>query len=658
MKKVALVAVDSPVEKYFSYVIAGDQLESITTGTLVNVPFGKRITHGVVVSIGEGDSEKLKEIAGIYNQLFDLNESEFEFYKWISNYYHYPLGQLIFDTLPKIMKRPRPLQENKGEGLAFEFLPTADQRNAVERIAPSLRNGFSKWLLHGVTGSGKSLVYLELAKKVLESGSSVLFLLPEINLTPQFISIFVKHLDVAVYTYHSEITDSEKISLWKRLKEQSGACLVIGVRSSIFLPFQKLGLIVVDEEHDSSYKQDDRCTYHARDLALKRADLLKIPIVLGSATPSVESMGVFKKENYIELRSRVGGGVLPIISTVDLREEKISEEKWPLSTKSIQKISKALEKGEQVLVFVNRLGFSNSIQCRSCGHQFKCPNCSTNLRFFKRRDELSCFLCDYKEPKASSCPECGNLKLLLNGFGTEKVEAVLQKEFKERVIGRFDRDEIKTMAKLEATLKAFHEKKIDVLVGTQMLSKGHNFRSVNLVVLLGVDAQMNFPDFRATERVYQQITQVSGRAGRFGPQSEVLIETHLPDHPIFELIRSHSFEGFYNEELPIRKICQAPPFSKMAILYITSKFKERAESVSREIALILDTLSKKHFNSVAVLGPRPALVEKRVNKFTQVILLRSSKINELHNAIHSMKKNIAIPSGVTLKLDIDPQQIQ
>lgn len=653
-----LVAVNTP---FNNSLLTYESEIAFNRGDLVEVPLGKRMAKGCVLNeIKEGEADlKLKKIRSIIDD--ELNfESELPLYEWMSKYYHYPLGQLVFDTLPKVLKRPRELKAIIGNGREKIFELENEQKEVWEEVDKLPLDKFSKKLIHGVTGSGKSYIYLKLINKVLNTGKSVLFLVPEINLTPQFIKFFEDHLEVPIYLYHSDISNSDKFNLWKLMKSSSEPSLIIGVRSSIFIPMRNLGCVVVDEEHDASFKQDDRCTYNARDISLKKGQLMNIPVVLGSATPSVETFHNFKENNqYLTLKHRYSEGALPEINLVDLRETDYGEnfDHWPLPASTLEKVSKRLEKGEQVIFFVNKLGFASFVQCRSCGHTFECPHCTVSLTMFKGRRELSCHSCTYRQPMPDICPVCQNMNLLNKGFGTEKVKEVVEEYFKDKAVGRFDRDEIKTTKKLEEVLNSFHTGKVDILVGTQMISKGHNFKNVNLVVVLGIDSQMNYPDYRSSERTYQLLTQISGRSGRFGKDSEVLIHTHSPENQIFSYVTQNNFDGFYENELDVRDICSCPPFYKLAVIYISGKNRDELLSFSEKSALEIKGLSKKHFNEVQVLGPRPSVIEKRANKFTWVILLKSKKLNQLHNLLNTWNGSVRPKSGLSIKLDIDPQFI-
>lgn len=661
-KALFLVAVNTPFNSsMLTYSATEEMAEVLKKGSLVKVPLGKnRLADGCVWQrVGEEnvDLKKIKDIHSTNDELF-LSKEECDLYQWMANYYHYPLGMLIFDVLPAFLKRPRKLNYDQGQGVESNFVLNEDQKNVVDKIAEAGFDKFTKSLIHGVTGAGKTIIYLELIKKIIKEEKSVLFLLPEINLTPQFLKTFQTYLNVPIYSYNSAISNSDKFGLWKLLQEDSSPKLILGVRSSIFLPIKNLGLVIVDEEHDQSFKQDDRCTYNARDIAIKRASLQKIPVILGSATPMVETYKAFVGTNhYFPISKRAQEAKLPDVVMVDMRgRARVETERdlWPYSSESIFKIKKALEKGEQVLVFINRLGYASYLQCNSCGHQFSCPNCSTNLKFFKRRSELSCQTCEFKMPQPEMCPECMNIQLAPKGFGTERAHETLQGLFPDKVVERFDRDEIKTFNKLEETLTQFHEKKIDILVGTQMLSKGHNFESVNLVVILGIDSQLNFPDFRSNERVYQTLTQVSGRAGRFGKQAEVLVHTLAPENKIFSYLINHSFDDFYKDEIPLREMCSSPPMKKLILIYFNGKDQGQVIKESSEQAQRLRDTAHTHFSKVDILGPRPSMVEKKVNKFTWSLMIRSEDVNQLHNLVNSFEKNYRPPHTISLKIDVDP----
>jgi len=661
------VAVNYPVK---NGVLTYSSSEDINPGQIVTVPLGKRSEVGVVLKkyldndleLEKIDFQKIKNIISIEPKLF-LTENELELYNWISNYYHYSLGKLIFDSLPNILKNPKKLIITQTSFLeANKIIPNEKQKIIVEEIGKNLKT-FHKFLLHGVTGSGKTIVYSEIINRIIETNKSVLFLIPEINLTSQFVKTFSEQIKAPLLLYHSEITDSQKFQIWNKAQEMSGPFLLLGVRSSIFVPISNLGLIIVDEEHDNSYKQEDRCPYNARDVAIKKAQLLNIPVLLGSATPSLETYFSFKDSKFSPykfiLRERAQNSYLPKINLVDAREKTVEgATTWPLTTAAVSLVEEALKRGEQVLVFINRLGYASYVQCRSCGHQFHCPNCSVVLRHYKKKNQLACHHCEYKENLPEQCTSCGCLTIIQKGFGTEKVKEVLELIFPNKRIERFDRDEIKSIKELDLRINDFHAGYIDVLVGTQMLSKGHNFKRVKLVLILGIDAQMNFPDFRSMERVYQTLTQVSGRAGRYSQDGIVAIQTQAPDNEIFEIVKTHDFDKFYTNELELRKNCSCSPFFRMATIHFSSRFQDKLiDHILNVVSPLIKSLIQTNFAEVRLLGPRPALVEKKSNQFTWTVLLKSSQITQLHNLLKSIELNYKRQSSISYKIDVDPYNI-
>ncbi|MAZ48217.1 MAG: primosomal protein N' [Halobacteriovoraceae bacterium] len=660
------VAVNIPVvQSTYTYKYDGELL----IGDLVEVPLGKRKSHGVVLGVTPPEKNdelsgiEIKFITGKVENAFRLTKNELSLYSWMSRYYHYSLGKLVFDCLPKILKRPRKPDFLQGKGVALNFSLSGKQTEIFEKI--SKRNdGFGQHYIHGVTGSGKSVIYLELMKERIEKGQSVQFLLPEINLTPQFTDFFTEHLDCPVYTYHSGVTPSEKYNIWKALHEEEKPVLVMGVRSSIFLPIKNLGLIIVDEEHDQSFKQTDRCPYNGRDVAIKKAQLSNCQVVMGSATPAVENFKLFKENSqgryYYPLQDRAAGGSLPELVLLDTKERfKENDPAWPFLDETLDLINQHVEQGEQVLVFINKLGFSQYIQCRACGHQFVNENCGcqNNLRYFKKKNLLSCAHCDFKMPLPKSCPECGNMTLMNKGFGTEKIQEVLKAVYPKMRIGRFDRDEIKTTKDLTEVLDNFHEHKLDILVGTQMLSKGHNFKRVNLVVVLGLDSMLNYADFRAQERTYQLLEQVAGRAGRYSEGAKVVVQTMNEHNTIFQTIKAHSFDGFFKEELILRELCHCPPYTKMAMMFFSSRFRER---LVREISNVASSLQKtidSHFPDIRLMGPAPLSIEKKANQFSWGIMLKSTEVAQLHKLLESFENGYKKAPNISYKIDVDPLQV-
>ena len=632
-------------------------------GDLVKIPLGRRNERGCVVEqTVEGEEEfEIKDILTAIES-FKIDRHLLDLLTWIAHYYHYSLGKLVFDVLPRPLSKLKKLHFHLGQGRKLGFTLNPLQKEITQKIVAKLSVGYSSHLIHGVTGSGKTAIYLELIKAVMKRGQSVLFLLPEINLTAQFLALFERHIDGLIYTYNSSLRNSDKFGLWKLLETDRTPRLILGARSAIFLPESNLGLIIMDEEHDSSFKQDDRCPYHTRNVAMKRGSLLGIPIVLGSATPATDTLKNFvtNPTHYYSMTQRVSHATFPSIELVDIRGRKetvFSANSWPISTLALEAIAEALGKGEQVLIFINRLGYAHYLQCRACGHQFFCQNCSVPLKYFKSRDILKCQHCDYQQSAPMICPDCDNLNLLQMGFGTEKVQEVVQELFPNQVVARFDREELTTIKQVELCLHQFHQGKIDILVGTQMLSKGHNFERVNLVLILGADAQLSYPDFRAQERVFQQLSQVAGRAGRFSQKGRVMIQTFMPEAKIYAQVKKNSVQEFYRSELALRKEFNYPPYVKMAIVYLSCKSNKVVTEESLRLGELLKILGKKHFAQVDIYGPQTCNIERRAGQFSRMLLLKSGSINQLHNLLSSLGLNFKLRRGVSLKIDIDPINI-
>lgn len=661
-KTYAQVAVDFPKRPSVLTYLINEEMQ-LERGDLVEVPLGRRKAKGCVLEInneynGEFEESKLKEIVQKLENSVQLKDADLKLWEWMSQYYHYSYGQLIFDCIPKFLKRPREVEWLYGEGEFENLTPSDEQSKIIEYIKPKIFSGFDRYYIHGITGSGKTFIYLQMIKEMIDKGKNVLFMIPEINLTPQFLKDFQKQLSCQILPYHSELSNSHKYSIWKKLTEEKGPFLVMGVRSSVFLPLSNLGLVIVDEEHDNSFKQSDRCTYNGRDVAIKKAQLANAAIILGSATPTIENYYNLKNnDHFFVLKNRVSGAALPEIVLLDEREKEYDEAVWPFHHETLLKLEEVLRKGEQALVFNNRLGFANFIQCRACGYTFQDPNTETNLRYFKNKHRLVSMHSDYWIPMPEICPECGNMNLMQKGYGTEKITEVLTKQFPDFKIGRFDRDEIKNFNQLGDTLEKFHQKEIDVLVGTQMLSKGHNFRNVNHVFILGTDSQLNFPDFRSQEKVFQLLMQVCGRAGRYSDHSKVFIQTLNVEADLYQFVRAQDTNGFYEHELGYRKTLTYPPFAHIAAIYVSHRFRDKLENTCRQIEQILNGIAEKNQLKIDIWGPTPLVIEKRAGQFTWCFQLKGPNRKELHQLINGFEHFYQSQSGVSVKLDIDPQSV-
>ena len=538
---------------------------------------------------------------------------------------------------------------------------THPQKDCLERIIHATNDPVNSkpLLLHGVTGSGKTEVYLQAIFSVIEKGQTALVLVPEISLTPQTVARFKRrfaHIQDQVAVLHSHLSGGERFDEWHKIVE-GNAKIVIGARSALFAPLKKLGLIVVDEEHEGSYKQDSSPRYHARDVAVVRAKIEGCSVVLGSATPSLESIHNTKIGKYelIELKERVDNCSLPLIRIIDLKNESrnLSKAGGPaiISERLRSAINDRLKKGEQTILFLNRRGFATSLSCPSCGYVCGCPECSVSLTFHRKEEKLICHMCGYQRMAPKKCPECKDPAIRFAGFGTEKVEEVLGKVFPSARIARVDTDTMSRKGALRKTLGDFKAVKLDILVGTQMIAKGLHFPNVTLVGILNADIGLHIPDFRSGERTFQLLTQVAGRAGRGEMEGEVLIQTFTPQSPSVQFARHHDYEGFSDQELEFRKSFSYPPFSHCIILTCRSKNSSLAE-------FTLQTLHKKLLKNSPdhiILGePLPSPLSKAAGQFRFQLMLRSESPRSMSQYIKSIIVDLAIPDEVYLAIDVDP----
>ena len=517
-------------------------------------------------------------------------------------------------------------------------------------------------LLHGVTGSGKTEIYLQGIRAALQRGRSAIVLVPEISLTPQTVERFKGRFaeaqdDVAVL--HSHLSEGERHDEWHKI-HSGRARIVIGARSAIFAPLKNLGLIIVDEEHETTYKQEEAPRYHARDVAVVRAKIEKCVVVLGSATPSLESYHNAGSGKYelATLTQRVDQQQMPLMRIVDLRQERRKEKAASiLSEKLRAAIAVRLEKHEQTILFLNRRGFSTSLLCSNCGEARNCPNCSVALTFHRHpaaAGRLSCHLCGHTAAVPKKCPACGKDALIYSGFGTEKVESTVAQIFPTAVVKRMDADSMARKQAYRETLLSFRAGKIDILVGTQMIAKGLHFPNVTLVGIINADLALHMPDFRAGERTFQLLTQVAGRAGRGETSGEVFVQTYTPFSPSIQFARHHDFAGYFQQELEFRERCDFPPFKHAVLITIRSAHEARAKFSAETLARRL----KEALGSEFILGdPTPAPLEKLQGQFRFHILIRGEAIVRLSRLVRETLDKLPFPEDVTVAVDVDPYQL-
>ncbi len=534
---------------------------------------------------------------------------------------------------------------------------TDDQKVAVEAIDVALeKGGYEPFLLFGVTGSGKTEVYLKAIEKTLSLGKRALTLVPEIALTPQTARRFLARFGGGIALFHSGLTPAQRSDEWSRVSSGK-ARIVIAARSGIFLPVPDLGLVIVDEEHDSSYKQEDAFTYNARDLALVRGKFEKACVILGSATPSLETFVNAKigKIVRLDLRSRPHGGPLPEIKRLDLRNVfPLKNRKNFLTPDLLTAISRTLSQKGQVALFLNRRGFDTLAQCSSCGTVLKCPNCDVSLTHHKKSRDLRCHMCGYGRMAPPNCPVCSSEKLVFSGVGTQKVEESLQTLFPEARIERLDRDSTRKRNSLNDILKKFQNHEIDILTGTQMIVKGHDFAGISLVGVLCGDSSLHFPDFRASERTFQTLVQVSGRTGRESEAGEVLLQTFDPDHYAVQLAVTNDYDGFFEKDSIFRRELSYPPFGHMILIKIeganAARVEREAIAIGRNARLFKDP-----DQPVSIMGPAPSPVKKAMGKHRWQIILKSPNRTHVRNLAKRLnQEGLLKTTGVKISIDVDP----
>ncbi len=527
-----------------------------------------------------------------------------------------------------------------------------DQKSAVAGILAGL-GGFRPFLLHGVTGSGKTEVYLGVIEQVLAQGKQALVLVPEISLTPQLVGRFARRFRAPIALLHSGLNEQERLSAWVRASA-GRASIVLGTRSAVFTPLMHPGLIVVDEEHDASYKQQDGFRYSARDVAVMRAAREKIPVILGSATPSLESLKNARQGAYtlIELPERTGTAVMPQVRLLDMRRLKPSE---GLSLPLREALAARLEKGEQSILFLNRRGFSPVWMCFDCGWVAPCKRCDAQLTLHNRKQKLLCHHCGAEQEVVKVCPSCQGVNLHPLGEGTERVEGALEKFFPRARIERIDRDSTARRGALEEKLRRVHAGEADILVGTQMLSKGHDFPNVTLVGILNADQGLYGTDFRSGERLFQLIMQVSGRAGRADKPGEVLIQTWHPEHPLFAALQRHDFHGFAEFALNERRETGYPPYTHLALLRAEAPAPGAALEFLRAARALAVQLSPG--KDVQLLSPAPAPMERRAGRYRAQLLVQSGQRAPLHEFLAQWVRQLTeakFARKTRWSLDVDP----
>ncbi len=651
------VALDLPLHRLFEYV--SPEATANDVGLRVRVPFGRGEKIGLiaeVVDTSEWPLEQLKAAGEILRDLPPLPTDFLALCEFAASYYQAASGEVLLQALPAGLKRLVPPERRKGraaKGVAAIPPPPLTEEQA-QAIAAVPGEGFSANLLFGVTGSGKTEVYLRLIERALASGRQALVLVPEINLTPQLEArVSARFPGEKVVSLHSELAEAARERNW-RAAFAGEASIVLGTRLAVFTPLPRLGLIVVDEEHDASFKQQDGMRYSARDVAVFRAHQLGIPIVLGSATPSLETWANAQNKRYRQLLLSERANpeaTLPAVHVLDTRKMVLQE---GVSEPLAAAIAARLERGEQSLLFLNRRGYAPVLACPACGWVSRCRRCAANMVLHLADQRLRCHHCGLEHRVPKACPTCGNQDIHPFGRGTQRLEAWVQQRFPEARVLRVDRDSVKSRKQWESVLERIHAGEADILVGTQMLAKGHDFPKLTLVGVLGADSALFAADWRAPERLFAQLMQVAGRAGRAELKGEVLIQTQYPDHPLFSAVRAHDYPGFASQQLKEREQAGFPPYTFQAVL--------RAEAP--EMALAIDFLKAAaalpvtlEHEAILVFDPVPMKMARLANLERGQLVVESPSRPALQAFLPCWREAIEqlkAPSKLRWHIEVDP----
>lgn len=650
------VLVPTSVHDTFTY----SYNEELSTGQLVDVNFRNRVMLSAVwknsrkTATNKTYKGPLKPIIQLHE--FSLDKTHLDFISWVSDYTMAPIGQVLkmilsvpdaftnkktAEKYKLILDRPI-IKSNIGS------LSTEQQVAATNICRDVCDEQFQPFLLDGVTGSGKTEVYFEAIAACLQKNKQSLILLPEIALTTQWLQRFEKRFGCKPLQWHSGLTPSVRRQTWRAVLEGNGK-VIVGARSALFLPFNKLGLIIVDEEHESTYKQDEQILYNARDMAVVCAKFHKIPIVLASATPSLETFinAVSGKYKHLELTERFGSAKLPEVKLINLQQEKPKE--W-ISESVLKSIKMRLNNNEQSMLFLNRRGYAPLTICESCGYRIMCPACDTWLVSHKSTQRLHCHHCDYQQPYPATCPECNTPESLIPcGPGVERITEVVANIFPRAKLATLTSDVLSTPKKAKYVIDAITNNEIDIVIGTQVLAKGYHFPNLTYVSVIDGDLGLTGADIRACERTYQLLNQVSGRAGREAIMGEVAIQTYNPDHPVMQAIKNNDRNALLNLEAQQRAAYGMPPYGRLIAIVLSSLDNHKVEQIARELV--------KHapqHPDVTVLGPIPAPLTKLRSRYRWRLLVKGPNNLKLQNFVRSMQAAVTIPTSVRMNIDVDP----
>lgn len=662
--KILRIALPVPLRKHFDYMPAVDSdCSFLQPGLRIRVPFQRRHIVGIFLGLASQTvihPNKLKRIEAVLDQKPLLSPEIMKLCHWAADYYHYPLGEVLQAALPGWLRQGKSLPLHQPVILSMQksnatLPPVLNQRQQeiVTRISSAL-NHFSVMTLDGVTGSGKTEIYLQIIQQILTQNKQALVLVPEISLTPQILEQFRQRFSVPIIALHSRLTERARMLAWLAAQQQE-AGIIIGTRSAIFTPLSQLGVIIVDEEHDPSFKQQDSFRYNARDLAIWRGRDMKVPVILGSATLSLETLhrsweGHYR---YFSLPERASGAKLPTFQIVDVRRQYLEE---GLSNVLLNEMKLHLQAGNQVLLFLNRRGFSPILLCHSCGWIVECLHCDARLTYHLRPLRLHCHYCEAQRPVPKHCEQCGEKGLSPLGMGTEKLELTLQKHFPDVPTARLDRDSTRRKGKMEEMLNGIHAGAFRILIGTQMIAKGHHFPDVTLVGIIDADYGLFSADFRASERLGQLILQVAGRAGRATKPGQVWIQTHHPDHLLVQLLKEGNYQQFAQSLLQEREAASLPPFSALALFHAEAHCLTVVENFLQQVKVLAGHLN----HAVSVRGPISALMSRRAGRYRMQLLLQAHDKKILQQFLRSLLQKVetlASKPRIHWTVDVDPVEM-
>lgn len=657
------IVLNVPVNQAFTYSyipLENQKPENIPQiGKRAEVRFGNKKMTGFITKIYDSfpshcavPPEKIKQVSKIVDSEPLITQELLETAIWVSKYYLCTIGEAVNSILPSARR------ESSEQSFSFDSEISAgikqnlseEQKKAVNDIlAHAEKNESSFHYLYGPTGSGKTEVFLQTAEQILKKNKGVIYLVPEISLTQQVVDSVVTRFGPQVAVLHSSLTQSQKLTQWKKILHRE-ARIVIGARSAIFAPVPDLGMIIIDEEHDSSYKSGNTPRYHARQTAMYRASKLKIPLIMGSATPSVEAWHLMNCGKLLKhtLSKRLAGGEKPSIKCINLNQSVMQ---GCISEELKNEIETTLKEKKQAILFLNRRGFTHFFRCSTCGFEMKCKNCSVSMTFHKSENRLRCHYCGWHILPPSSCPKCGSLDIGYSGFGTEFIEAETAQKFPNARIVRVDTDSVSKKGELQNKIDAFKKGEFDIMLGTQMVAKGLNFPNLKTVGIILADTALHLPDFRATERTFSLITQVAGRAGRFFPDGKVFVQTYNPENQAISFACSANTEGFYDFEINQRKLLSFPPFSRLIRLVFRSSNQIKAQMTSEDAANLIENLK---IPGVEILGPSECPLSKISQNYRFQLILRGEKIVPLQNAVRKLLFDYRHPQEVYIECDVDP----